>query len=493
MDIIFWNDCPPYGDHPVGLIFRYIGPYKVAHWVRQHGYEAQVIDYVMEYDEEELWELTTRFVTDKTMILGISATFLLGQLMIDPGTGEKTLISKEMLNVLTRFRKEYPHIKIIAGGYMAEVVSGWNLIHARVIGFGEDTTLELLNHYRKQTPPPKSRLAIPRFGLKPVLQYYEANEKKYNIETDAHKFSLQDCILPNDTLPLEVSRGCMFKCKFCRYPLLGRGKLDYLRHMDCLKDEIVHNYETFGVTNYYVVCDTFNDTEFKMNGWYDMITKLPFKINFSAYLRADLLHRFPDMAHQLKETGLFGAYHGIESLDPEASKLVGKAWSGKHAREWIPQLYHDIWKGEVPQSLNLISGLPGETMESMHSTVDWFLENKLYHMNFYGLKLDQHPWKNNSSEFERNAQEYGFKFDENGEWYNGEWNLQKAVDAANILNERLKKQIKMGTWSVLSLLALGYDKQTLLTRPYHSYKWITDYLPRKIKYMDEYKRLLRSI
>lgn len=494
MDVIFWNDCPPFmEDREVYFLFRYIGPYKLAHQVRSAGYHSQVIDFITELSEEELWELTTKFVTDETVVLGISATFLFTVSKFDESLGRVSRIPGHIYRVLTRFKETYPHIKIILGGYNAEVVSGFGLVDAIVTGFGEDTFLELVNHYKKKTPAPYSKLHAPRKGKNILLNYYQAREKKYDIASDSFLFSKNDCILPNDTLPLEISRGCIFKCKFCRYPLLGRGKLDYLRNMECVRDELVHNYENFGVTNYYILCDTFNDTEYKIGEWHKAVTSLPFKITFSAYIRADLIHRYPDTAYQLKESGLFGAYHGLESLHPDASRLVGKGWNGKHARDFIPELYHNIWKGEVSQTLNAISGLPGEPEESHWSTVDWFIDNKLHHLNFFGLLIEKNPWKHNSSEFERNAAEYGFQFDEHGNWYNGEWNFIRAHQLSLKLNDKLFPHNKSGVWGGQSLMSVGFNKDTILNRKIKDWNWDEEYQPRKAKYLEDYKAMLRAL
>lgn len=492
LDIVFWNDCPNYDDVPIPLLFRYIGPYKLAFWARSHGYQAQVIDYVMDFSEEELWSLTTKFISDKTLILGISATFLFGKKLIDPITGKTRLISREMYNVLKRIKDSYPHIKIIIGGYMAEIVSGFGLADAIVTGHAEDILLELLDHYKKQTAPPKSKMHVTFYGKKNILQYYEANQKKFNIEGDNFKFSKQDCILPNDTLPLEISRGCIFKCKFCSYPLLGRGKLDYLRDMECIKEELLYNYETFGTTRYYVLCDTFNDTEYKVNKWYKMVSSLPFEINYSAYLRADLIHKYPDMAYQLQESGLFGAFHGLESLHLDASKLVGKGWSGKHAREFIPFLYHDLWKGKVPQTLAFIVGLPGEDIDSLQQTMEWFKENKLYHLKFNNLLVSKTQPENHRSEFSRDAEKYGFKWNENG-WYNEEWNFKRALQVTQELTAELKDHNKVGIWGLFSLLALGYDKQEFLIKTLPQFDWKVDFRSRRSRYLENYKNKLREL
>ena len=183
-------------------------------------------------------------------------------------------------------------------------------------------------------------------------------------------------ILPGEPLPLEVSRGCIFACRFCQLPHLGKKKLDYIRGMNYIEDELNYNYETFGTKNYYILDDTFNDTEIKLKAFYDMSHRLPFDLNYSAYVRADLVHRFPDMAYLLKDSGMSGVFHGIESFHPSASVLLGKGWSGKHGKEFLPKLYHDVWNREVAQHLSFIVGITGDTLENVWDTAKWFVDNE---------------------------------------------------------------------------------------------------------------------
>lgn len=491
MDVVLWNDCP-YPHKSLGLVFRYSGPYKIAHYVREHGYTTQIIDYVTTFTEEELLEFTLKFVNEETLVLGFSTTFISQH---EYSHGDTTArITEPMLNVLKTIKSKFPKIKIILGGHMSDKVSGWGIVDGVVTGYGEDTFLELLNHYKTKSPAPLFKLNMSLWANKVVRNYYEAEHPKYDIAKDNFKFTKQDCILPNDTLPLELSRGCIFKCKFCAFPLLGRGKLDYLRSMDCVKDELIYNYEQFGVTNYYVLCDTFNDTEYKISEWHKMVTSLPFKINYTAYLRADLLHRFPDMVYQLHESGLIGAYHGLESLHPEASSIIGKGWSGKGARDFIPELYHNKWKGEVAQHLNFIVGLPKDTPESMLDTVKWYKQNNLHSISFDPLSMSA-PDKtryNALSEFEKDASKYGFTFDNEGWWKNNEWTEQSAISFAQDLNKLTKNVNKMNSWTIMSFLSLGFSKAELLNLTRSQFPWRIA-AKGKRDYLKRYKDALRKL
>ena len=472
MNVIFWN-----GGIRLGMTSRYIGPYKISHWIRKHGYQSQVLEFSNAWQEKNLYRITKKFITSETRILEISTTFLALDKHKWSDGSENNRMPESIINVARRIKSEYPKIKIVIGGYQSDLLSGFGVIDASVMSYteaSEDIFLEYLDHLTKGTPPPLGRLIFPKskyLSSESRMWYDKARNPKYNIELDDFRFVKEDCILPGEPLPLDISRGCIFACKFCQYPHLGKGKLDYIRGMEYIEQEILENYKNFGTTRYYILDDTFNDTEIKLQAFYDMTQRLPFKISYSAYIRADLIDRFPNMAYLLQESGCFGAYHGIESFHPEASKLVGKAWSGKNAKEFLPKLYHDIWKGQVPQHTNFIVGFTGDTQQNVDDTVAWFIDNDMHSINFNFLSLFG-PNNNNSiytvqSEFDKNAEKYGYEFLEppNGgfrSWKTDNWTTETAVRSANTANELTKDISRALTWYNPALEWYGYTKPEIL-------------------------------
>jgi radical SAM superfamily enzyme YgiQ (UPF0313 family) len=451
MNVILLNTGPAASKFS---LFRTLGAYKIAHAVRQQRYSCQVIDFVGFMTEEVLLRCVLKFITNETEILGLSTTFM----------ADNKVMPEHIINVINYLTNEYPNLKIVFGGYHGYVAIDSGKLQtsscAIIIEYGEDTFVELLNFYRGNGTEPTFKLYFKSGNAYPV--YSGPTVAKYNIETDNHLFTDQDCILPNETLPIEISRGCIFKCKFCNHLMLGRKKLDYLRDMELIKDELIHNYEKWGTTNYFVICDTFNDTEYKMQLWHKMVTSLPFKINYTAYLRADLLHRYPDVPHMLQESGLLAAYHGIESLGP-GSQVVGKGWSQKSAREYIPELYHNIWNKEIYQTCSFIVGLPGDTRETWIETMDWFEANDLHHLAPHVLGLWKAPSKDkNRSEFEMNSAKYGYRFpnkDIASFWQNDYWNAHEAYNFLTACQPRIKNiSARFGSWVILLLLQYGLNK-----------------------------------
>lgn len=465
MEVIFWNGGIPW------IMSRTIGPYKVAYWLRKHDHSAQVIDFIDRMSEETLYTVTKKFITSETLVLALSTTFLGLQSHVH-SDGNKFWLMEKITNVVRRIRAEHPNIKFVLGGYRSEKLPSMGLFDATIMTYStatEEIFLEYIRHLKTGSRMPLHLSCKVNGESRPY--YNMASTQVYNIEVDDFKWSLQDAILPEEPLPLDVSRGCIFACRFCQYQHTGKKKLDYIRGMEYIKEELIHNYHMFGTTSYYVLDDTFNDTEIKLKEFHSIVKALPFKISFSAFLRADLIHRFPDMAYYLKDAGLFGSYFGIESLHPSASKVVGKGWSGKYAKTYIPELYHNIWNKEVAVHTNFIVGLPTEPIESVYATADWFIDNKLHSITFDGLILtgpEDGPGRSIKSEFDKNAEKYGFKFGDLTEnslfpqWTNDYWDRDSAAHHAQELNNKIDGHRKIHPWALPGVVWQGYTKQEAL-------------------------------
>lgn len=464
--------------------YRSIGAYKIANSCRNAGYSAQVIDHVIYFSEDELVKAMTNFIDADTIAIGISTTFI---------AVNNSYIPDPILNALATVKQLFPKIKFVFGGYghLAVKLNQKIKPDALIYDYGEDTFVELVDFYagRGEEPPHQvEHMVRQEDGVRKIFKSFKGpRTPKFQIETDHFRFVDHDMILPGETLPIEISRGCIFKCKFCNHLLLGRGKLDYLKDMELVKNELLYNYEKFGTINYYVICDTFNDTETKMKYWYDMVKSLPFKINYTVYLRADLLHRYPDVPYMLAETGLFSAFHGVESFNNTAAVTIGKGWTAKHGKEYLPELYHNIWKDQIFQTLSFITGLPGDTRQDNIDMANWFVDNNMYHISIHPLGLVANKLAKNASEFERNIEKYGYRFvDANnpqadglgkfGYWENDTWN-QREVN--NFLENEIWPKIlpanaKHGSWAIMQLLQYGYTHEAFLKE--NKSKWSIDKL-----------------
>jgi len=433
-------------------IFRTAGPYVIAHQLRKNNISVQVIDYIQFLSDTQLISLIKKFLPkdkNKSCILGISTTFL---------QPVDHLLPSNVVDAIKNIKLEYSNLKIVAGGAHAHHL--WmkdNYIDYSIFSYSEDVTLELFNGILGKTP------LSPEFKLNKKITRDNVN---FDIIQSDFRFIKEDCIRPNESLPLEISRGCIFKCKFCKFPHIGKKKNDYIRCIDQIKAELIYNYKTFGTKNYYVLDDTFNETPEKVKAFYDMTQSLPFKINWCAYIRADLIHRFPETAMWLKDSGLIGAFFGIETFHPEASNLIGKAWSGKHAKDFILKLKNNIWGDDVIISVSLIMGIPPETWEDIVETQKWMIENKIDDWSWHSLSISGNPKKtNDKSEFEKDPAKYGFSFpnpNNFNDWHHNSITKKQVDEWYNNFNRSFDEPIKMGAWHIIEILNY-FDKEVAMS------------------------------
>ena len=119
--------------------------------------------------------------------------------------------------------------------------------------------------------------------------------------------------------------------------------------------------------------DTLNDSMKKVEFLYNVITSLPFKINFSAYGRLDVLGANPDMAPMLKEMGLRSVEFGVETMNKKTGKFIGKLGDRDKIIKYLEDLKTQ-WKDDVYMAAGFIIGLPHEDENSIRETMNWLYQ-----------------------------------------------------------------------------------------------------------------------
>jgi hypothetical protein len=112
-----------------------------------------------------------------------------------------------------------------------------------------------------------------------------------------------------------------------------------------------------------------------------VFSKLDFKITFTSYIRLDLLYSLKEMAHVLKESGLVSAACGVETIDPDIAKSIGKGLHPQKQIDLMRELKDGQWKNIVTAS-GWIIGFPSETKQSITDFSKWVLsEDNPFNMN----------------------------------------------------------------------------------------------------------------
>lgn len=291
--------------------------------------------------------------------------------------------------------------------------------------------------------------------------------RSFDIKTLDRHYVDDLAISSEEVLPIELGRGCQFKCSFCRFPLIGKKKGTYIRDMDLVERELTENYQRFGTTRYAIIDGTVNESEEKIAALADIADRLPFKLEWVGYNRVDLIAARPNMVETLKRSGLRSAFFGIESFHPHASLSVGKGWIGKHGQDFLLRL-RDMWKDEITYHLSFIVGLPGEDESSIDATHKWCMDNKMYSWQFCALGIHDSPTERHQwvSTFDTEYAKYGYKFldpDAPWKWHNEHWTFAQAVEKASVLRTEAYKHAKFACWSLSeAACALGKSFDSLM-------------------------------
>jgi len=386
-----------------------IGAYKVAHSLRKNGYSCLVINHFSFYTDEEFAKIIDLAVSDKTKLIGFSNSFLRTlrkeEIILYSDLDKDTIFpqGKESENKFIELCKQKnKNIKTVIGGSKTSRHYKNKNIDYVCIGYSEESIINLMNHLVNDEPLKNS---VKNIWGRIVID--DPKQKSYDFANSSFEWRPED-VFDHKVLPLETARGCIFQCKFCAFPMNGKQNLDFVKEENLLYNELVSNYERFGITHYQLIDDTFNDHEQKINMMSRIVKKLPFQPTFWGYHRLDLLTTRPGTIDQLYDMGVRGMFFGIESLNPTTAKIVGKGFNIDKQIETIHRIRE---KYDISMHGSFIIGLPEESIESSLATYNKIRSGDipLHSWSFNPLwinKFDIHPFP---SEFDKNWKNYGYE------------------------------------------------------------------------------------
>ncbi|MGZ3660306.1 MAG: B12-binding domain-containing radical SAM protein [Bdellovibrionota bacterium] len=467
---------------------RYMAPYALATQLEKNGFDTAVIDYFTRVPD--FFRYLENFLGPETLFVGLSSTFLsvqpeerasrdlnldvysMGALWFSSGAELECWLD-ELRALLDRI---CPAAKIVLGGSKALrlILEGWGKKQIDYFGLSasETSLVELAQSLRISSAPK----TFSQYRVT-VLDNREALLTKQCPETVlSHKFAIQ----PGEALPIEVSRGCVFNCKFCYFD----KKESTRKPIGILRDEILRNYELFGTTVYSFCDDCFNDFRGKVDEVCGMLLKLPFKVEWISYARLDLAIREPDSLELMIESGARGLFFGVESFNWEVAKRAGKGVPTEKIKAFIENFHHK-YRDRCLLELSFIIGLPGETVESQLATEKWLLENPLYDFISIGkLQLSPYSAKLDSAvidfaDYARRPEHYGFRevSPDGKEWSHDTMSSRQAQELLEGFWERkfhgqYSAINHIWRYPVLRSLGFGWSEIARMARePEKSHEW----------------------
>lgn len=442
---------------------KYAGTYKIATEIRNAGYTCQVVDLFSKHTTEKLIKIIDKFVTSETILIGISGTLMEKRHKRVNGFNSTVYNfgrkDDEVRELLQYAKSKNPKIKVVVGGARVTARVAWDFVDFAILNKGDIAIVKLIEHllYGTNLPAISADPVVVIDGSSP--DYFYTQE---NFRTSKIIYEPQDIILPNECLPIEVARGCIFSCAYCHFDLIGKKIGDWQKAEDILREELLRNYELFGTTDYMISDELVNESMPKMELIHKVFTTLPFKISFTSYARLDMIYAHRKMRDLILDSGAISLSFGIETMNDTVGKIIGKGL-GRARTEEILKYCSEAWKDKLLTSSMFITGLPGESEESLRSTVDWLASDNctLDVFGFIPLSIRSIDEGRHASKIDKDPKKYGYVIHEEKPWdWKGQnMSYERACELAHEFHHdpriRTKTKFIAATW-MGRLVNVGY-------------------------------------
>lgn len=342
-----------------GMIVRNSGAHRIATFLRENNWNTEVVDWASFWTLDNLKQYCRQRVDSNTKFIGFSYLFVDDPLDVIEDFG-------------LWFKLNYPNIKILLGA-----PNKWRFpskyVDYNIHGYGEKALVELLKYLFSNGSSPKFNL------MTHAGRSISANEMypSYPMNSLMIKYEDRDFVKSHEWLGIEFSRGCKFACDFCNYPVIG-VKGDHTRDSEDFRIQMQDAYDRFGVKNYYVADETFNDRTEKITKFADVVEQLSFSPFFTGTLRADLLISRPADKEELLRMNMLAHLYGVESFHTPSARAIGKGMDSERMKQGLTDIRHYFethGSNRFLATVSLIAGLPHETVDTLRQSKQWLLDN----------------------------------------------------------------------------------------------------------------------
>jgi hypothetical protein len=177
------------------------------------------------------------------------------------------------------------------------------------------------------------------------------------------------------------------------------------------------------------------------------------------------LQRYPEQIPLLKEMGLRSAFFGIESLNWESAKAIGKGLHPDKIKETLFDV-RKIWQEDVSVYSSFICGLPHETPDTFNEWTQWIIDKApIDSWSCAPLFLYPSDYDGNwTSEFAKNPKEHGYDVTWSEKynswvWKNQYWDTKSAFIASKefaVKGDNANKRL-VSNIDLLGIMNYGYS------------------------------------
>lgn len=315
-----------------------------------------------------------------------------------------------------RIKKQFPHIKVFVGGPQCTEPVGRELIErygvdAVVIGEGEATVIELINHWRANenlSTPIKgalinkdgkaiqgvsrelldlSQLPLPVFDLFPLYSY----ERRAS-------------------LPIYSSRGCVAKCSFCSETIFWKKfrAISPERIVQMMQDCIFK----FGINHFYFNDSLMNGSHKLLEDTCNLIIEKSLNVEFSGYARFDQKLK-PELLNKMAKAGCKNISFGFESGSQKIVDLMNK----KVYVDNYESILATAAQAGIECNVCIIVGFPGETWRDFFETLTKTIRMRKFitQINLSIMEISK------NSLIENDFEKYGIVYNQGRYWRTKNW------------------------------------------------------------------------
>jgi anaerobic magnesium-protoporphyrin IX monomethyl ester cyclase len=314
---------------------------------------------------------------------------LLGENPLAVCISSNFIFMNDIKEMARQIKQHAPHVPIIAGGMLVKKVlnagEGFSKRTLRFLsGFdgkvdafvveakGEQTLVKLLEALKRG----RVLSSVPNlayFDERGNMAFTPRQEEEIRMDQMAISWDRIPREYLRNTLPVNSSRGCFYRCRFCTYHWLF-PEVHY-KSIDVFKQEL-KKIETLGfIKHVRFTDDNFTANKTRIKAVLEMMIREKFGFTWSSFARASALS--PDLVELMKRSGCEFLDLGLESGSQTILDNMDKRLKKEQSFEAIRMLndYGIISRG------SFIIGYPGETSDTFAETIDFINESGLpyYH------------------------------------------------------------------------------------------------------------------
>ena len=366
----------------------------IAAVLEPEGHEVRIFDCTIGVTHEQLKKQLADFQPE---VVGITGT---------------TPSSPSMVRTAKNVRQDLPKAIILVGGAhlnaLPQETMGHDCFDIGVLGEGEVTVVELVRHLERQEMKGLDHIKGLVYRENGVIRFTERRELIKDL--DQIPFPARHLLPPLNAysptpasyrrLPLGVlmtSRGCPSRCTFCDRAIFGSTyRMRSAKNVLDEVEELIHKYSAREL-RFFDDCLTLNKK--RMFEICDEFERRRIKIPWTCLTKVNAVTK--EMLARMRDVGCWQVLYGLESGDPRMMKLLKKGTTIEQNERAVR------WAQEVGLSVraDFIIGTPGETLESMHRTLEFAKRMKVDYAHFN--KFVPLP----GTELYRMLKEKGYEFD----------------------------------------------------------------------------------